>query len=86
MGSWFVRNGGLAQQSQALGMDPKATRDSENTRPISRESRNRQIASSWGQNWMKPSNLENLVQLGDNGCHLQVLWKCQLCALHFVNE
>lgn len=67
-------------------MDPKATRDSENMGITAWASRNRQRASSWGQNCMKLCYLEHLVQLGNNGCHLQVLRRCQLHSLQFITE
>lgn len=50
------------------------------------ESRNKQVVGSWARSWMKLSNLGNAVQLGNHGCHWHVLWRCQLCVLHFIKE
>lgn len=69
-----------------MGIDPKAARDRENLGIAPWESRSRHIASSWGQNCMKLCYLSHLLQLGNNGCYLQVLWECQLCALHSITE
>lgn len=74
--SWFVSGRGHTQQPQAVGIDLKATGDSEKMGTTSCKFGNRQIGGSRGQNWRKLSDLENLVQLGDHGCHWHVLGEC----------
>lgn len=74
------------RSSPHVGIDPEAPRDTGSLGITSWESRHRHVASSWGQNGMELCYLQHLLQFSNNGGYLQVLWKCQLCDLHFTTE
>lgn len=60
----------VQQSSEVVGIDPKATGDLEKMGITSWESRDKLITISWGQNWLKLSNVGELVQLGSNSCQM----------------
>ena len=53
-----------------MGIDPKAPGDLEKMGLTSWESRDKLITLSGDHNWLKLSNMENLVQLGNSSCQI----------------